>query len=148
MLCLFSASKEPRKLNPLDATCPLLTPHPPPHTFFLYPPLICLPNMPLDYTSNSYCGTGASFCGAGCKGGPCTNPVTTTPTPSGGIQCLPDKGCNVCSACCKSYLSNPTECNGCVAASCTTPQSMCGGGTVGNGTCYIGPTVNCCSQYG
>ena len=37
-----------------------------------------------------------------------------------GNVCLPDAGCNVCDACCASYLSDQDACDGCVADECVT----------------------------
>eukprot|EP00301_Raphidiophrys_heterophryoidea_P014878 c2334_g1_i1.p1 GENE.c2334_g1_i1~~c2334_g1_i1.p1 ORF type:complete len:556 (+),score=141.43 c2334_g1_i1:41-1669(+) len=41
----------------------------------------------------------------------------TIPGTASGNICTPGS-CNVCDACCKSYLADPTACNGCVASEC------------------------------
>jgi RHS repeat-associated protein len=52
-----------------------------------------------------------------CDAGPPPAPSPPTPAPN---QCDPSApgGCNVCAACCESYLKDPAACNGCVADKC------------------------------
>ena len=37
-------------------------------------------------------------------------------------ECDPQKKCNVCEACCKSYIADGNECDNCVTAACSTPS--------------------------
>ena len=37
----------------------------------------------------------------------------------GGHVCDPTQGCNVCAACCKSYLKDQSDCDACVQAECS-----------------------------
>lgn len=50
-----------------------------------------------------------------------------SPTPSHN-ECNPSKTCNVCSACCHSYIDDGTECDNCVKAECPpapAPAPVC-----------------------
>ena len=59
---------------------------------------------------------------------------------SGNI-CLPDNGCNVCDACCASYLGDQDSCDGCVAAECAA-SNVCAADTATCTTCDA-----CCKDY-
>lgn len=57
--------------------------------------------------------------------GPAPNPApapspepSPSPGPSSNNECNPEKKCNVCEACCKSYISDGKECDECVTAEC------------------------------
>ena len=41
-----------------------------------------------------------------------------------GYVCNPQVGCNVCTSCCKSYLTNQFDCDACVAVKCHS-QRVC-----------------------
>ena len=49
---------------------------------------------------------------------PQNKPDYTTPVIN---QCVPDKTCNVCDACCQPYLAHQTDCDNCVKSTCPTP---------------------------
>ncbi|EDQ86724.1 uncharacterized protein MONBRDRAFT_38339 [Monosiga brevicollis MX1] len=51
--------------------------------------------------------------------------------------CNPSAGCNVCKACCQSYLKNQDDCDACVKAECKTNQCT--------GTCNV--CDSCCKPY-
>lgn len=62
-------------------------------------------------------------------GGPTPGP-TPAPTPNpGGHTCTPAGSCNVCAACCQTYLKNPSDCDACVLQQCKpnicTPAADC-----------------------
>jgi len=52
-----------------------------------------------------------------------------TPVPAGN-RCNPDQpgGCNVCAACCQTYIHDQGDCDACVTAKCVAPtaQNFCG----------------------
>ena len=46
-------------------------------------------------------------------------PLAAVPIPiTGGHECNPSKTCNVCAACCQSYIPDGSKCDGCVASEC------------------------------
>jgi uncharacterized surface protein with fasciclin (FAS1) repeats len=50
-------------------------------------------------------------------------PPTPAPTPKPN-ECQPSKGCNVCKACCASYITDGTDCDKCVATQCTDDENI------------------------
>ena len=56
-------------------------------------------------------------------------------------ECNPSRGCNVCAACCQSYIPDGTVCDGCVAAKCNPckPDST---GKCGPNVCSY-----CCNSF-
>ena len=66
---------------------------------------------------------------------------TTDDTPSSSNICLPDNGCNVCDACCASYLGDQDACDGCVSAECAA-AAVCADDSATCTTCDA-----CCHDY-
>ncbi|CAF1472462.1 unnamed protein product, partial [Didymodactylos carnosus] len=96
-------------------------------------PSKCAPNECL--SQYDYCGTNSSYCGEGCKGGPCTGSTTTIPPPS---KCAPNECLSQYGYCGVS----PAHCGkGCKGGPCTDskttvpPASKCA-------------PNECLSQYG
>jgi hypothetical protein len=75
----------------------------------------------------------------GCGGG------TPTPAPAAGNECNPAKGCNVCTTCCASYVTDGAACDQCVKASCDAPTPAPGPVVSGDycGTDYADANKRC-----
>jgi len=72
---------------------------------------------------------------------PPSPPPTPPPSPDAPV-CVPGaSGCTVCAACCKSYLSDPASCSGCVKQECPVKKHICSGDSTCN-TCTA-----CCKSY-
>ena len=72
---------------------------------------------------------------------PSPPPLPPPPSPGGGPICVPSKGCTVCGACCKAYLSDPTDCQKCAKEACPV-SNVCAADTKSCNVCS-----KCCKDY-
>ena len=70
---------------------------------------------------------------------PYTPPPTPAPTPAPTNECNPTKTCNVCTACCESFIPDGAACDQCVESKC--PHNEC------NPTKTCNVCAACCESF-
>jgi LysM repeat protein len=77
-----------------------------------------------------------------CPGG--STPTPAPAPPASGNECNPAKTCNVCKACCESFITDGAACDACVKSQCPAPAPTPAATTVCKTSEYCCPDAKAC----